>query len=114
MRMWQINPRLLCHNHLLGEHNEIHRHKHVFEKHYSITGRVTPIVQIEPLSMKIRHDELAKEMLSRGYNHKSPYTLPDLSYLPVHQVNAKVDLDYNLRDLMSRCPECKRRIEENG
>lgn len=111
MRMWMIDPKALCRQHLLGEHNEIHRHKHNFEKHHSIAGRISPIVLIEPENMGKRHDELAEEMLRRGYNHQSPYEQPDLSYYIDEQRYAKVDLEYNLKDLYERCPECRARRE---
>jgi len=112
MRMWMLDPKYLCRQHLLGESNEIHKHKHNFEKHHSISGRISPIVLIEPNNMQQRHDELAQEMLRRGYNHQSPYQQPDLSYLKDSERYAKVDLDYNIRDLMDRCPECRKRMEE--
>jgi hypothetical protein len=108
-----IDPKLLCRNHLLGEHLELHKFKSTFDKHYSISGRISPIVQIEPENMKVRHDELVKEMLFRGYNHKSEYEQPDLSYLLDSERYAKVDLDYNLKDLCNRCEACRIRIEEN-
>lgn len=107
MRMWMIDPKLLCQKHLLGEHGEIHKHKHNFEKKHSIKGRISPVVLIEPESMKTRHDELAKEMLRRGYKHQSPYIQPDLSYLADAERFAKVDMGYNLKDLYNRCEECK-------
>ena len=113
MRMWMLPPEYLCRKHLLGESNEIHKHKHNFEKHHSIKGRIFPIVLIEPENMKSRHDELAQEMIRRGYNHNSPYEQPDLSYLPDDQRYAKVDLEYNLNDLCERCPECRERIEND-
>ena len=112
MRMWRINPSLLCIKHLLGNHGELHKHKHNFEKHHSISGRISPIVLIEPENMQLDHDELVQEMLRRGYNHNSPYLQPDLSYLKDSERYAKVDLDYNIRDLMDRCVECKKRMEE--
>lgn len=113
MRMWMLDPKILCQKHLLGEHGEVHKHKHNFEKHHSISGRISPIVLIEPNNMQQRHDELAQEMLRRGYNHNSPYQQPDLSYLKDSERYAKVDLDYNIRDLMDRCPECRKRILDN-
>ena len=77
----------MCKQHIQGEHYEIHLHRHNFVKKHSISGRIKPIVQIEPLSMKKRHDELAKYM-----NHKSPYVLPDLSHLSKEELNAKVNI----------------------
>lgn len=32
MRMWMIDPKLLCRKHLLGEHNEIHKHLPSFRR----------------------------------------------------------------------------------
>ena len=110
MRLWMINPQLLCNQHLLGEHSEIHKHRHIFVKHYSISGRIFPIVQIEPTSMEIRHNELVIEMQKRGFHHNSSYVQPDISYLPIEQQNAKVDLEYNLKDLYNRCEKCRERI----
>jgi hypothetical protein len=105
--MWMVNPRCLCRKHLLGEHGEIHKHKHNFEKKHSMTGRIG---QIEPASMEARHDELAIEMVRRGYNHKSPYIQPDVSYLP----NMTVGIHKSLADLQSRCEDCTKLINSIG
>lgn len=109
MRMWMVDVSLLCRKHLLGEHGEIHKHKHSFEKGHSIKRRVSPIVQIEPISMQARHDELAAEITRRNYNHKSPYTQPDVSYIK-NVEDIKVDTEISYRDLISRCPECAEKI----
>jgi hypothetical protein len=61
--------------------------------------------------MESRHNELAEEMLRRGYNHQSPYEQPDLSHLPDNERYAKVNIEYNLADLCNRCPDCKENIE---
>jgi hypothetical protein len=108
--MWMVNPRLLCRKHLLGEHGEIHKHRHNFVKQHSISKRVSPVVQIEPSSMEFRHDELAAEMLRRGFNHQSPFEQPDISYLPEVEQHATVDLSISYADLSERCPECAKNI----
>lgn len=105
MRMWMVDPKILCRKHLLGEHGEIHKHRHNFVKQHKMDGRIG---QIEPKSMEKRHDILAKEMLKRGYNHQSPFSQPDISYLPKMTVN-KSDA---LSDLLSRCSECKKRYKK--
>lgn len=107
MRMWMIDPILLCNQHLRGEHYEIHKHRHNFAKRHSITGRIVPVVQIEPSAMQSRHDELVVEMIRRGMNHKSPYEQPDISYLPDSERYAKVDMKISLDDLYKRCHDCK-------
>jgi len=108
-----INPKLLCRKHLLGEHGEIHKHRHNFVKRHSISNRVFPVVQIEPESMESRHDELANEMIRRGYNHQSPFEQPDISYLPKHEREAKVEIQKSFEDLKTRCPECCKSINTN-
>lgn len=110
MRMWMIDPKLLCSKHLLGEHGEIHKFRHTFVKKHKIMGRLIPKVQIEPASMSIRHHELANEMLLRGFEHQSPYVLPDLSYLPDELLNLRVNPEISITDLIERCPDCKTRI----
>lgn len=112
MRMWGINPKCLCRKHLLGEHNEIHKHRHNFVKHHSIKNRISPVVQIEPENMKKRHDELVEEMINRGYNHQSPYEQPDLSHLNNEERYAEISIDISISDLKSRCKECSDRISK--
>lgn len=107
-----IEPELLCNKHLLGEHGEIHKHKHNFQKKHSIKGRIFPIVQIEPASMELRHNALAVEMIKRGMNHKSDYSMPDISYLPEQSRNAIVNVSTSKHDLSFRCLECSKRIKE--
>jgi hypothetical protein len=94
----------------MGEHGELHKHRNSFVKKRSITGRIFPKVQIEPMAMQSRHDALATEMLRRGYNHKSPYEPPDLSYLPETERLAVVDRNQSLIDLKKRCYYCKKNI----
>lgn len=110
MRMWhQSLIPYLCTKHLNGMHGELHKFKPSFEKKHKITGRISPVVQIEPWRMAQAHDEVADEMLRRGGNHKSPYTMPDLSYLPINERFARVDYEENLARLRT-CPECRERM----
>jgi hypothetical protein len=97
----------MCKQHLLGEHNEIHKHRPSFEKKHSIAGRYG---QIEPKLMKVRHDELAEEMLDRGYKHNSLYEMPDLGYLPKQDREGWVSPIDSLTKLIKRCPSCRRRV----
>lgn len=111
MRMWMIPPEQLCNKHLLGEHGEIHKFRPSFVKGVRIDGRIKPVAQIEPASMKARHDELTAEMERRfSKKYDSPYEQPDLSHYPPEQVNAKVDPSRSRFDLIMRCPDCLSRI----
>ena len=111
MRMWGISPSLLCKQHLLGEHGEIHKHRHNFVKMHRITKRISPVVQIEPENMQKRHDELSLEMLRRGYNHNSPYEQPDISYLKPEERYASIDINISIADLTIRCEECTKNFK---
>ena len=74
MRIWDISPKRLCRNHLLGEHRELHaiwtvitERKKGYSKHPETIrwkGKLK--------AMYLRHEELVKEMKDRGYHHKSP------------------------------------------
>lgn len=102
MRMWMVDPNVMCSKHLCGEHGEIHKHRHNFVKGHSISGRRG---QIEPLVMQARHDELAVFLK----NHKSPYTQPDLSAYELDGFT--VDIQESLDELKRRCPACREKIE---
>lgn len=111
MRMWMIDPKLLCNRHLLGEHGEIHKHMPSFRKGHNVSGRFKPIVQIQLNAIEMRHDELASEMLSRGMKHQSPLIdVPDLRKTYPNYFDFEVDLEQSKQDLCSRCLKCKNRI----
>jgi len=94
----------MCRAHLLGEHGELHKHRHCFEKGYRMAGRRG---QIELVSMQKRHDELAAEMERRGYNHASPFIQPNIAYLPPEDLHGVVDREAALKDLLGRCEHCR-------
>jgi hypothetical protein len=108
MRMWMLNPVLLCRRHLLGEHGELHKFLPCWRKRQGITARVAGNA-IEPGSYLARHDVLAAEMLRRGYRHESPCEQPDFSYLAIPEQRAVVDVQSSLAELVKRCPECRKR-----
>ena len=95
MRLWLVDPKLLCRKHLLGEHVECHMFVGALNKGKSVKGFLRNGLFHGP-ALKNRHEELAAEIERRGYNHKSP--LADLNIDPydfVGYVNAK----YNLIEL---------------
>jgi hypothetical protein len=66
---------------------------------------------LEPLSLKKRHDDLAAEMVRRGYNHQSSMgdntVAAALASLPDYQLTATVDLIAASEELFSRCSVCR-------
>ena len=107
MRLWMVNPSILCRKHLLGEHCESHMYVGTIKKGKSILGFIDKGL-VEVHNIVSRHDELAEEMLIRGYRHASPLELS----LPLHTQIGKVDSDNSLKELARRCPDCRRLIEQ--
>jgi hypothetical protein len=94
---------------LLGIHSECHKFLPSWRKHQRIDGRLAGN-QMECATYKQRHDDIAAEMLRRGYSHQSPLEQPDFSYLPpsqqVFRVPAAGQADNRSR-LAQRCPSCR-------
>lgn len=103
MRMWKVRPVLLCRQHLLGEHREMHTLVGSIKHGRSIQGHIDR-GQVETSLIKRRHDELAAEMRRRDYNHASPLRQPRV------KSEGRVVVANSLRDLHHRCKECRRRM----
>lgn len=105
-----VDPRIMCRQHLLGEHREIHMIIGNFRKNRSITGYIQNNC-IEPMSIMGRHFVLINEMYKRGYTHTTPINPNDIdiSYLPLNEQIYAVNDEQSLKDLISRCPECAKR-----
>ena len=71
MRLWIVDPKIMCRQHLMAEHNECHMFLGTFKKGTRVTGFIEKN-QLEAQSVGKRHDELALEMIDRGYNHQTP------------------------------------------
>ena len=107
MRQWMVDPKLLCRQHLLGEHTENHMYIGCIKKGTSLKGYIEKGL-VEVHNIQSRHDELAKEMIARGYNHKSPLDCSNLLW-----EEGSVDSLNNIKELKIRCPHCKERMERN-
>jgi hypothetical protein len=104
MRMWMVEPGLLCRQHLMGEHVELHMLVGSLNKGKSVKGFVRDGL-IEVQSVRDRHEQLASEMTRRGYNHQSP--LPEFNSF----IAGSVNVSDNIEELKKRCTECRERIE---
>jgi hypothetical protein len=76
MRVWDIHPRHLCRQHLLGEHRELHGLWNILTVHGGTGGYANhPETRRwvgKEKALYLRHEALVEEMVSRGYLHKSP------------------------------------------
>jgi hypothetical protein len=74
VRIWDLEPDVLCDRHLLGEHRELHGVWSILT-----TGKRGYANHPETLrwggrlkALYVRHDGLVKEMKRRGFEHRSP------------------------------------------
>jgi hypothetical protein len=104
MRMWMVNPRILCRKHLLGEHVEVHMLSAWLLRGKRIDGWVDGNC-LEPRSIGARHRALAAELTRRGYKHRSPLRQPRV--LKTQHPSAKINKKAALQELLRRCPACK-------
>lgn len=107
MRMWDVDPKMLCNKHLCGEHVEMHMFAGSIKKGIDITGYITRGLVI-PKYIQVRHDVVVEEMIERGFNHLSMLAQPDVSRYD--NVPVCLDVEANMQDLMNRCPDCADRI----
>ncbi len=74
MRIWDIHPKHLCRQHLLGEHRELHAVWTILTegkkgyRHHPETKRWVGKLN----ALYRRHERLVIEMEHRGYRHRSP------------------------------------------
>ena len=109
MRMWMVDTKIMCRKHLLGEHVEIHMLVGTLNQGKSIKGYLDKGL-VEPFAIWSRHRELSREMLKRGYRHKSLLPIFDCFPKPLRPV---VDVEKSLEELLRRCPECEDRYYKN-
>lgn len=74
MRIWDVDPKILCRQHLLGEHRELHalwtiiKHgKSGYAKHPETLRWYGKLP-----ALRKRHELLVAEMERRGYTHATP------------------------------------------
>jgi hypothetical protein len=76
MRIWDVSPSILCRQHLLGEHRELHGLWNILTKHEG-KGGYSQHPETKRWVGKLnalysRHEALVKEMTKRGYKHLTP------------------------------------------
>jgi len=100
MRMWNVDPKMMCDKHLLGEHVEMHMFMGCIKKGKNIQGYIDKgLVNIRLIYA--RHQELVEEMKRRGMNHNSEM---EFSLLPR---GGSVDVAKNEEELKRRCSRCR-------
>jgi len=124
MRLWLVNPKLLCSKHLSGEHVECHMFLGTIKKRKSVQGYLDKGL-FSPLQLKERHDALAVELVRRKKirknlitaKHTSPLELSkeDQKYLEYLDLLPRKEIipEESLIELRRRCPRCRELQERN-
>lgn len=115
MRMWLVDPKIMCRKHLLGEHVELHMLVGTIRKNKSITGYIEKDL-IQPNMIRARHYDLVIEMEDRGYKHKSrlPIFIETLVHnYPHKEVYHELNIQKSLQELVRRCPDCRKRYKKS-
>lgn len=108
MRIWGLDPSLLCRQHLLGEHRELHGLWNIYTKgkqgyrNHPETKRWDGKL----LALWHRHQAQIKEMALRGFNHASELGPPphDHSALQLELIHT---LDEQVQILRAKGCECE-------
>lgn len=105
--MWMVDPELMCQQHRLGEHKELHdlvgfiRNGHINKViFHAARGQVFP-----------QHIEMRHEQLEAHDDLDSPITVPRVARdLQMAEVTGNL-LEHNRNELARRCDACASRIE---
>jgi hypothetical protein len=108
-----VNPKILCNQHLLGEHVELHMFVGTINKGITVNGYVENNL-LEYKNIHERHTELVNEMERRGMNHQSPLPKVLGSHLPDSVKFSQIDRKMAKDELISRCKDCRERLAEFG
>jgi len=114
--MWLCDPKILCQKHLCGEHVEMHMFLGTLKEGKKFDGYLKNNC-FQPRSLYERHEELKNEMIRRGYNHKSDILLGEFFGIyygikSLEKRNWEIDKKKSLKDLLSRCSECRKRFQK--
>jgi len=106
--MWMVSVEIMCRQHLLGEHNELHMFAGAIIKKRGLDGFITSNA-VEVSALNERHAEVAAEMIKRGYKHNKDLPIMDLTYLPKMVQQYHIDKEASLDLLLKRCDLCNER-----
>ncbi len=97
--MWKVDVKKMCRKHLLGEHVEMHMFFGTIKAKKSLKGYLEKGL-VETQHIYKRHEELANELVRRGYNHKS--NMEKFNIEP----KGKINVEENIKELHRRCHSC--------
>lgn len=107
-RMWLADPEIMCRQHLVGEHAELHQLVGTITNHphgEAILNGHAKQGNIDTSLIESRHSALVDELRRRGHDHDSPlpaFADPDVG---------SIDIASTRTDLAERCSDCREKME---
>lgn len=109
MRMWMVDPKIMCRAHLLGEHRELHALAGMLRQGISLAGyHANGLLDLGMINL--RHDELVAEIRARSYAHHTPLEINPHVY--TNEPLGHVDRSLSFIELVDRCSACATRSSE--
>ena len=99
-RMWNVPSEVMCRQHLLGEHHELHMFAGILNQGRTLHGWAKN-GHVVTTMIKERHDILVTEMVNRGMNHQSP-----MDEIIIEEYGHIPSTKENLQELAQRCKAC--------
>ena len=109
MRMWMVDPRIMCFKHLCREHCEVHRLVANLRKGRDVRSYLLRQV-LDISSIYIRHKELEDEIMARGGKLDSPLSAAECIAFARWYGSTTINIGRSLADLSDCCKECRRKI----
>lgn len=115
MRVWLVDPRIMCRMHLLGEHRELHALASLARKAAAGDSDAAATLeghlsagQVDVSLLVPRHQALVTEMARRGWmaglDHQTPLTPRDV---PRASRTGTIDPVESFNELTRRCGKCR-------
>lgn len=120
MRMWMIEPKLMCNKHLVAEHVELHMFVGAINRGRKLQGYWDNGL-IDPTGICARHFVITHEMERRGLRHSSPLENDQIDFKKLVRAihpgrswnNPNINIELNKKNLAGRCKDCAARINSH-
>lgn len=106
MRMWNVPASMMCDQHLLGEHVELHMVEGSILRNRSLRGFIDRgLIQLP--GVWARHWELVAEMRARGMQHSSPLRIERVKWERMERSTTRPSIEEDEAVLRERCYACR-------
>lgn len=110
-RMWLLKPALMCQQHRLGEHNELHKLaggiKTALNDNHQMRATITGQARDANIDVRRLVDRHAKLEQHDGWDSPLPWRPSDTPTADLSFAEGDINIIQNEQDLADRCPACR-------